>query len=117
MATRDEQAELNMNLVKKLARCNYQYGHILVCCAQGRITDEVALGKRFDALEKKIQGMVDELDLTDSLEVEFNRKQVPPANLFLTEPPFTHLPYFPLKFLLGGRDVSSTFQIHLEDDQ
>jgi hypothetical protein len=117
MAIHDNKTEWSINLARKIARCNYQYGHVLVCLAQGRITDAVALEKRFDALEEKILGLVEEMDHTGELEVIFDRKLIPPAGIYLNDYPFTHFPFFPLKFLLGQRDVSSMFQIELEDDQ
>ena len=93
----------------KLSQCNYKYGHILICIAQGRITDQKALEERFDALELKVENFIKEMD--DEVTVHFDRKIKPPKEIYFKEYPFAHNPYFPLKFAYKGVDVSEFFRI------
>ncbi len=102
------EALMNGAIVKKISHCNYQYGHILICKAQGRITDEKLLEERFVALEEKIESLLK--SLPHEITVNFNRKLKPP-DIFQKFPPWTHTPYFPLKFIRFDMDISYTFQI------
>lgn len=103
-------------ITDKLARCNYQYGHILVCVVQGRITDEKALSERFDALEEKIEGLCEEWGqfFGSVLTPTFDREAVPPVASYDKQAPWMHRPFYPVTFINDmDQDISNKFMIKL----